>query len=203
MKRQPAKPLTTTGRGAMTAKALFQLHLKLLRRETGADYLDALCTLAHITADSLGFGIDPDAEDTRIQAAIDRYRPRFYEWLADELLKHEKAREAEIRKAVEEETERLTKGLNGGRAKGANVNKDRAAAIKALVMQMDRDLLLSPLTCTWSIPRRASRIAEYLAGRTIEVSGERMRATMANGREYSAETIKRWISGGKKRAQEG
>lgn len=200
MKRQPAKPLTNTcGGKTMEAKTLFQLHLELLRKKTGASYLAALCNLANIPADSIGFGADPEAGDRRIQAAIERYRPRFYEWLADELLKHEKAREAEIRKAIAEETERLTKGLKVGRVKGANSNRVRAAAIKALVAEIDQDLL----SRLWSIPRRASYIAKELGGRTIEVNGERMRATMANGREYSAETIKRWISGGKKRAQEG
>jgi hypothetical protein len=214
MKLKSAAPLPVTGSGGMKAKALFRLHLKLLRKKAdavGRAYLELLCSLASIPVESLGFGVYQDADDPRIAVAEERWRPRFYEWLADELLASEKSRDAEIRKAVEEETKRLTKGLVVGRQKGAEANKARAMMVQETAMKMNEDLRRDPERCSWSIPRRAQYVAKQLSDRTIRLNGKEVTIRIFDEKRrpdekrppdeiwYAVSTIERWIKTASKR----
>ena len=85
--------------------------------------------------------------------------------------------------------------LKIGRQKGAEKNKARATAIKALAKQVNDALLRSPISARWGLDKRADAIARKFENGTIEINGKTTPARMVNGKSYSCETIKGWIIG--------
>ena len=85
--------------------------------------------------------------------------------------------------------------LKIGRQKGAEKNKARSTAIKALAKQVNDALLRSPISARWGLDKRAEAIAKKFENGTIEIDGRTTPARMVNGKSYSCETIKGWIIG--------
>jgi len=85
--------------------------------------------------------------------------------------------------------------LTIGRIKGAQINKARSTAIKALAIQVNDALLRSPISARWGLDKRADAIAKKFENGTIEIDGKPTLARMMNGKSYSNETIKGWIIG--------
>jgi len=85
--------------------------------------------------------------------------------------------------------------LKIGRQKGAEKNKARSTAIKALAKQVNDALLRSPISARWGLDKRAEAIAKKFEDGTIEIDGKTTPARMVNGKSYSSETIKGWIIG--------
>ena len=85
--------------------------------------------------------------------------------------------------------------LKIGRQKGAEKNKARSTAIKALAKQVNDALLRSPISARWGLDKRAEAISKKLENGMIEIDGKLTPARMVNGKSYSCETIKGWIIG--------
>ena len=91
--------------------------------------------------------------------------------------------------------QRKNENLKIGRIKGAQINKARSTAIKALAIQVNDALLRSPISARWGLDKRADAIAKKFENGTIEIDGKPTPARMMNGKNYSCETIKGWIIG--------
>lgn len=199
-------------------ESMYQAHLNLLRELAdwkGIPFIDVLRVLNKSYRPSLATVITKSTRQEQIKRAeqnlIDGYRIEYYEKIANACLELEETvinavkidakQLARIKAKIEKVGQALKtsevqeKNLKLGRNQGAAKNKKRAKAIKDLVIQLNSDLIKHADTWRWNLNERATYIAEKIGLATVVVEGKSYNATMANGKKYSAATIRTWITG--------
>lgn len=198
------------------AEVLYQQHLDELRRlaeDKDVRFVDILMRVSGAYKNH-GLDLHVDKSSTAEQIAnveqrlIDKYRVKRYEGVindnlivADALMLALKKDAEKYAKASKKIVPALkvrkvqTQNLELGRQKGSSINKKRADAVKGLAYQINKDLLAVADSARWNIKSRSKYIQQQLGSASIEVEGNRYKATMINGKKYSSETIRTWITG--------